>query len=251
MVNRDNIRRTLVEGFQLSLRRFKLENGGFWGLLFFLIEPLLFFSVIIFVLTFLLDYRGDNYIIYLLIGLIMFNFFRISCIPSTRLFRNRRKGLRLENLVVSNVLLSIYSHFVEIVILICFLIYYGMPIGFLFFYPLIFLMYLFFVTGFILALATYGYFYKKLTKVVSLSVKLLWFLTPTFYYIGDNPYFITINLFNPLYYFLRITRDLILNSEFSSIFIYSTLNLVSIYVLVCGIYIFYRNREKLLSIDDS
>ena len=121
-----------ILGLSLSLAKanFKLRNeGSYLGIFWYLLEPLLMFAIILLITKNLGATNILDYPIYLLIGLIMFNFFNRVTILSTDAIKDNAdfiKSIRInqESLIISNVLQFTFSHIFEFFVLILFMLFY-------------------------------------------------------------------------------------------------------------------------------
>ncbi|MCK9595830.1 ABC transporter permease [Candidatus Pacearchaeota archaeon] len=241
-----------IIGLALSLSKanFKTRNeGSYFGILWYLLYPLSLFLIILFIKNSgLLTSKIPYYPIYLFIGLIANNFF-IKTIASSIDVINSNSNLiksiktHYESLVLSRVFESVYSHFFEFLLLIVLLIYYQIPLGLLIFYPAVFGIFLLLTTGISFIFATIGVYINDLKNIWMILSQIIFFITPIFYKITFNSIQHKINLFNPLYYFLDITRNLLINQELNVIIllIFSFLGMI---IFSFGLFTFIRFKHK-------
>lgn len=201
-----------VLGLSLSLAKaqFKLRNEDtYLGVFWYLLNPVLMFILMFSVFHNRLGNDIPSYLLYLLLGIIMFNYFQAVTTESTKIIRGKRgliKSINFpkESLIGSIVLKTLFLHIFEIIILCLFLLFFGIPIKMLVFYPLILIPLCLFTWGasFILsAIAVYFIDTKNIWIFVS---RLIWFATPIFYAIGGQSRLFIFNLFNPMYYFITV-----------------------------------------------
>ncbi|MBR9704035.1 ABC transporter permease [Candidatus Pacearchaeota archaeon] len=241
-----------IIGLSLSLSKAEIKTrneGSYLGVFWYLLEPLALFFIILILRSVVGGNKVENYALYLLIGLIMFNFFTgvtrrsIKSIIGKSSFVKSMK-IPKEPLVFSGIIQAVFSHMFEIVLLIAALIYFNLPVLYLLFYPLIFVFYLIFVIGISLILSTIGTYIIDLENVWRVFTRLLFFATPLFYIVEKGTIIYKISLFNPLYYFITIARDIIIYNtipELWKIFIMITFSLL---FFIIGIIIFERNKNK-------
>lgn len=218
----DYIKKTLRLSFSLAKTQFKLRNeGSYLGVFWYLLDPLAMFSIILILGGVITKTDIKNYPIYLLLGLIMFNFFRQMTINSTNsIVANTHfiKSMKIssESFVVSVAIQSFFSHIFELAILLFFMIFFKVPLIGFFFYPAIFLFLFLFSIGASFILATLGVYINDINNVWSVFINLLWFSTPIFYVIsvGGATF---INKLNPMFYFVNIAREIVIgNADFSA-----------------------------------
>ncbi len=250
--NYQKIKSILGLSFSLAKANFKVRNeGSYLGVLWYLLEPLSFFIILILIRGSMSQKQVENYPIYLFLGLIMFNFFTAVTNFSTKVIQNNVgfiKSLKInkESFVISGILQYIFSHFFEFLILIIFAFFYKINIiWMLLFYPIIFFMFCLFTAGVSLVLAIIGVYINDLKNVWSVFIRLLWFITPIFYVIESKGLLHQISMLNPLYHFINISRDIIIYHklpQFGTVFLaifFSTL------VFSIGLFIFEKNKSKL------
>ncbi|MBU1135988.1 MAG: ABC transporter permease [Nanoarchaeota archaeon] len=237
--------------FSLAKANFKLRNeGSYLGVLWYLLEPLLMFLIIILVRANITTESIENYPIYLLTGLIMFNFFRGATVLSASIMRNNSEFVKSmnipkESLVVSNVLQSIFSHIFEIMVLFIFLVFFGNSIKGLFLYPIIFVFFVFFVLGISFILSIIGVYINDISNVWNIITRLLWFATPIFYVLTTKTKIFFINLFNPMFYFITGARDFIISASFPENFVIFGILGFSFFSFVLGFLIFEKYKNKI------
>lgn len=245
----NKIKRTLELSFQLAKTGFKLRNeGSYFGIFWYLLSPLSLFLILILISKFVGIYNQE-YPIYLLIGLIVFNFFSHSMVQSANSITYNAhiiKSMKInqESLVIASVFQAIFSHFFEIGLLIIFLIFYENSLIGLFFYPLVFIFFVIFILGMSFILSTLGVFISDLNNFLSVLITLLWFTTPIFYFIDKSSFLYNANLFNPLFYFIEITREIIIYNRAPELWMIFIATLSSILILILGLYLFSKYKYK-------
>ncbi|MBD3253181.1 hypothetical protein GF386_05590 [Candidatus Pacearchaeota archaeon] len=237
-------------GLSLAKANFKLRNeGSFLGIFWYLLEPLLLFAVILGVKVFFISGDFPDYPMYLLLGLIIYNFFTRATTRSTDLITNNSnfiKSMKInhESLVVSAVLENVFSHFFEILLFIGFMIFFKASLIWILIYPLIFVFFFLFVLGISFLLSTGGVYINDLQNVWRIIARLLFFITPIFYVIIEKNIIYYINLFNPLFYFLEISRDIIIYHQYPGFAFLLIAGIISLSFFFIGIFIFRRFKNK-------
>ena len=246
----DYIKKTLSLSFSLAKTQFKLRNeGSYIGIFWYLLDPLAMF-LIIFLLSGVLANTDDikNYPIYLLLGLIMFNFFRQTTINSTNSIVTNAafiKSMRIssESFVVSSAILSFFSHLFELVILLFFMIFFKISLIGFFLYPTVFLFLFLFSLGASFILASIGVYVNDINNVWSVLINLLWFSTPIFYVISFGSASV-INKLNPLFYFVNIAREMVISGSILSIGQVVLTAVLSSVFFLSGLFIFEKSKTK-------
>ncbi len=196
----------------LAKANFKLRTeGSYLGILWYLLDPLAFFMIFFYIFRNNLGQQLEFYPLYLIFGLVMFNFFSsttnqaVNAISANALFV---KSMKVNSfaLILSVVLQTVFSHIFELVILFFFLLYFGLNPFWLILYLPIFFFFLLFVLGVSLFLATVGVYVLDLSNVWRVVSQILFFSTPIFYVAPDNP----LLLLNPVIPYLKLSREVII-----------------------------------------
>jgi ABC-type polysaccharide/polyol phosphate export permease len=211
---------TLELSFQLAKAEFKLRNeGSYLGILWYILNPVLTFTLLFLIFSDRLGGEIPHYAPYLLLGILIFNFFQSSTIESAKsLTRDNHHLIKSihfpkEALVLSIIIKNLISHCIEILIFFGVLVFLHLELlPILYYIPLLFFISLF-TLGVSFFLATLSVFFADMDNIWSFMVRLLWFGTPIFYSIADQIRLFYLNLFNPLYYFIATARDLILYQD--------------------------------------
>ena len=237
---------------QLAKSSFKLKTeGSYLGILWYLIEPLLFFVLFLTVRN-LVAPDIEMYPLYLLLGLMMFNFFRRTTGEAVGAISGNSGligSLKLNNevFVVSIIFKAIYSHFFEIILFIIVIPIFGGSLINIIFYPLIFLLFIGFTLGVSLLVATIGIYLSDFGKVWGMFTRLLWFATPIFYTSKLASKFnlaIDLNAINPIYYFITFARELIVYNKFPGFDIIIGCILFSLLAFFIGLFVFNKYKHK-------
>jgi ABC-type polysaccharide/polyol phosphate export permease len=245
------IKKIIQLSFSLAKVQIKLRNeGSYFGILWYLLEPLAFFSILFFLGSFLLNNSIEKYPVYLFLGLMMFNFFLATTNACIKVFHFNSgfiKSIKINkhSLVVATILQYAVSHFFEVIIFLGFLIYFKISlVGFLF-YPLIFLFFALFVLGLCFILSVIGVYVVDFNNIWQIFSRLLWFVTPIFYLLLKGSKLYYLSLLNPVYYFIDISREIIIYNRMPAPFYIVIAVFCSILFLVLGIIIFNKSEKKI------
>jgi lipopolysaccharide transport system permease protein len=239
-------KKTFQLSFSLAKSNFKLRTeGSYLGIFWYLLDPLLLFLVLFIIFSKNLGSQIEHYPLYLIWGLILFNFFSSTTTQAISIISNNSSFIKsikinIESLIIANSLQTIFSHFFELIIFIIFLIYFNLPLIGLIVYPVIFLCFIIFIFGVSLILATIGVYTTDLNNIWKFIIQVLFFATPIFY-ISETS---LINTFNPLYYFLKISRDLLIYQEIPTLNIIIITIFFSFLSLILGICIFNKYHKN-------
>lgn len=240
-----------ILGLSLSLAKvnFKLRNeGSYLGIFWYLLDPFLMFLIILILGKVITRTDIPHYPLYLLLGLIVFNFFRQATINATTSITSNSgfiKSMKIssESFVISAVLQTIFSHFFELLALLAFILFFKVSIMGIIFYLPVFFFLVIFTLGFSLILATINVYVNDLINIWIVLINLLWFSTPIFYIISlENLTFV--NRLNPMFYFVSIARDLVIYNKIPSLDFILPAVLFSIVFLSLGLLIFKRYKKK-------
>ena len=235
---------------QLAKAHFKLKNeGSFIGIFWYLLEPFFLFLIIVGLRAIFFGGSQGDYPLYLLLGLIMFNFFSVTTGTCTGVIAgssNFIKSIKInhESLIISRVLEGIFSHFFEILLFIGFMVYFGKNLIWLLIYPLILGFFVLFVLGISFVLATLGIYVVDMNNAWRVITRLLFFITPLFYNVEKGTLLYKINLFNPIFYFIATARELIINNKIPEYWIIGVIVGASFVSFLIGIFVFEKYKNK-------
>lgn len=240
--------------FELSLALARADfiernEGSYLGLLWYLLNPLLLFALLLLVFSDRLGNEIPQYPLYLLIGIIMFNFFQRATIDSTTIVREHRYLIKSINfprqsLVGSIVLRTLFSHLFEIILFIIFILFFERPLTGILFYPIILFFFYLFIYGASLILASLTVYIADMEHVWGFAARLIWLGTPLFYAIEGQARLAIVSLFNPMYYFITIARDIAVYGRMPKIWMLAAMAGWSILFLLIGLAIFNRLKTK-------
>lgn len=238
----------LGQFFKLSISlakaEFKLRNeGSYLGILWYLLNPILMFILLLLVFSDRLGGNIPHYPLYLLLGIIMFNLFQQATTESTKIIYQHGfiiKSIKFpnESLIISIILKTLFSHVFEIVILIIFLFFFRIPVGGMVFYPIVLFFFGVFTIGVSLILSLFTIYFRDLENIWVFVSRLLWFATPIFYATGGQTKLFIFNLFNPIFYFITIARDLIIYVKIPPLWMIGGMIGYTLLALVVGLLVF-------------
>ena len=248
------IKNTLELSLVLAKAGFKLRNEGTWlGILWYLLAPVLTFLLMLGIFKDRLGADIPNYPLYLLLGIILFNYFQKISDESIKIIRTNSRIIKSinfpkESLIGSVIMKTFFSHIFEILILIIFLVYFRIPVKTMIFYPLILVFLSIFSFGVSLILASFETYFFDLDNIWRFAAKLIWLGTPIFYAIGGQTRLFYINLFNPMFYFITVARDLIIYAKVPTTWMMAGIVGYSLLALILGLFIFNRLKTRFAEI---
>lgn len=234
--------------WSLAITRLKLRNeGSFLGFLWYLLNPLLLFTLLFFIFSKRIGQDIPNYALYLLLGIIMWNFFSRTTTEALKSTKNpiiKSINFPIEALVISNIFASMLSHIFEIIVFGLFLLWFKVsPIGLLSYLPLL-VFFVFFILGVSFFLSSINLYFSDLENIWSFLVRLGFFATPIFYSINMQSSLFAFSLFNPLYYFITAARQLIIYSEIPQTLIMVGIVIYTVLFFIIGYSFFNRFKKK-------
>mgnify|MGYP003738902063 CR=1 FL=1 len=212
----NKIKKCLNLSFELARISFKIRNeGSFLGLAWYLLNPLAAFGLLLFLFFDNLGSQIDYYPVYLLVGVIIFNFFQQATTESSLAVVDNAALIRSVNfpreaLIISIIIKNIFSHLLELVILIVLIVAMGLPfVGIIYYLPVLLLLAIF-TLGVCFILSSLTIYCLDLANIWNFFCRLLWLGTPIFYTVVDQPRLIMVNRFNPMYYFVSLARQILM-----------------------------------------
>ena len=248
---------------QLITRDFKVKyKRSVLGVVWSLLYPILMMAVmaIVFSQMFKFKVEGINYLVYLMTGLVMFNYFSeasnaamVSVVDNFLLINKVYIPKYVFPLskcmfVGINFLLSLIPWLIIIA-----LSYFGLgeyTCHFNLYYlllPYIFFCFFIFTVGVGLFLSCVSVFLRDVFYIYGIVLTIWNYLTPVFYSIEILPTSLQFLMnFNPLYQFLNTTRTIVVYGQAPSILTLGIIGLLGLGSLVIGSFIFRKNQDKFI-----
>jgi len=245
------IKRILELAISLARANFKLRNeGSYLGILWYLLNPLLLFLVIIFIRVAVFSHsKIELYPLYLLLGIIMNNLLvstlasSIKSITENSSFLTSMK-IEHESFVLSNVFQFVFSHLFEVGVFALFMVFYKVSLMGIIYYLIILLFFVLFLIGASFLFATIGTYVNDFFNIWTFARQILFFLTPIFYAIKPGDFIYSLNLFNPFFYFLHISRQVVLYQRLPEGWMLLIMVGVSLFFLFFGFFVFEKFKNK-------
>ena len=241
-------------GYLIAISKFKMRNeGSFLGILWYLLDPLLLFSILLLVRA---QISSDNdfyfYATYLLIGILNLHFLRRSISTSLQVMRNHKGLIKNTNLsrfslFMSNILFSIIIHVFEFLVLLIFLFGFGFLNSTIIIYLLVLLSFCITIIGIGFYAAIIGTFIKDSDNIWNPIALLLLFVTPIFYYLEPGSLLYYVNIINPLYHYLEVFRGAIFGTIVISTSFWVVL-ILPLFLIYTGFILFKKYQLRLAEI---
>ncbi len=174
--------------YELLIRDLKLRyRGTALGFVWALLNPLLFMAIYTLVFSIYLRIKIPNYPLYLLCGMIPFNWFAMSVqaavtsIPDGRMYVGKTL-FPTELLILTPVLVNGVNFLISLALIVVFALAMGVHLGWsLVLIPVVIIGQFLLVTGIAMILATFNVFFRDLQQLVTYATSALFFITPIFY----------------------------------------------------------------------
>ncbi len=243
--------------FQLVSRDFKVKyKRSVLGIIWSLLYPLLTMSVLALVFTqmFRMSNNPDvNYLVYLMSGLVIFNYFsEASNLAMSSVVGN----FSLINKVyipkyifpLSKCLFVGINFLLTLIPLyaIIFLTGTGININHLLL-PFAFICLFMFTLGVGFILSTISVFLRDMFYIYGVVITLLMYMTPIMYDLSIVPENLQLLFkFNPLYWFIYFSRDIILYNQIPAINVWIYCLIFGLGTLLIGMFVFKKNQDKFI-----
>ncbi len=252
-----NIKKDFNIVYELVKRDLKKKyRGSFLGIIWSVLNPLLMMIVLTIVFSNVFRFDTKNYPLYLMTGQVLFNFFSeatnvsmLSIILNAPLIK--KIYLKKWLFPFSSVLFSWINTFFSIIALFIIVLFTGEKIHLSYvLIPILFFYLFLFAFGIGLILSSIVVIFRDIIYLYSVFLTILNYLTPIFYpeKIIPEQYKFIVNL-NPLVYFLKYFREIILYGTFPNIKLNIICFLIGITSLIFGSLIFkFKENEFVMDI---
>jgi len=242
----------LVLSLELAKAEFKLRNeGSYLGVLWYLLNPLLSFSLLFLVFSDRLGGDIKNYSAYLFLGIIMFNFFQGTTLEAVKSIISENnhlvKSLNFprEALIISVVIKGLFSHLLEVCLFFIFSFFWAQNPFLIFFYLFLLILFVPFVYGVCLMLSSLTVYFVDLENIWNFAVRIIWLATPIFYAIESQTRLFYLNLANPMYYFIETARSVVIYGQLPRGWIIYGVVAFALLFLGAGQFVFGKLKTKI------
>ncbi len=248
---------------QLISRDFKVKyKRSILGVLWSILQPVLMMTVmaIVFSQMFKFKVEGVNYLVYLMTGLIMFNYFSEA---TSNAMTSVVYNFTLINkiyipkyifpiakclFVGINFLLTLIPWFAIILLSYIGLGEYACPINLWYILiPYILLCFFMFTLGIGLIVSCVSVFLRDMFYIYSIILTIWNYLTPIFYSLEILPPTLqTIFKYNPLYLFITGVRSIVLYGQRPSFVQLGSMFIVGLITMIIGLFVFKKKQDKFI-----
>lgn len=243
------LRNLILKDFRVRYRNMSL------GILWSVLNPLVMLGVLVLVFSYIhLTSREDKFPIFLLLGMIPFNFFSLSIAASTNCIVENaalvKKVIFPRHILPLSVVLSQIIHLViQGVLLAIFMAIFRVPLTVMYLWvPVIFLVELVFVSGLSMMTSALNVYYRDTLYLVQSILTIMFWFTPIFYSLpivkgSLHPVLYQVYLLNPLAGLIDSLRRVILKGTMPDLQALGFAVVMSVLFFWCGWRLFSR-RER-------
>ena len=241
---------------QLVVRDFKVKyKRSVLGIVWSLLYPVLTMSVmaIVFTNVFKFSTPGVNYLVYLMTGLVIFNYFseatNLAMSSVVANFSLINKVYMPKYIFPLSKCLFVGINFLLTLIPLYAIIFItGTQINiYHLLLPYVFICLFLFTVGIGFILSTISVFLRDMFYIYGVIITLWTYLTPIMYNISIIPEKFQIFMkFNPMYWFLDFSRQIILYNQLPGVRNFLYCGLIASFSLLIGILVFKRNQDKFI-----
>ena len=258
-----NFKRYLFLMKQLISRDFKVKyKRSVLGVLWSLLYPVLMMAVMALVFSQMFKFKteGMNYIVYLMTGIVMFNYFsEATNAAMTSVISNfgliNKVYIPKYIFPIAKCLFVCINFLLTLIpwLIIIFLTRFGLgefPCYFNVWYiliPYILVCFVFFTMGIGLILSCVSVFLRDMMYIYGIILTIWNYLTPTFYSLEILPIYLQ-ELFkiNPLYQFITCIRSIVLAGQRPSLTMLATITIWGLGTFIIGSLIFKKKQDKFI-----
>ncbi|MBI2052734.1 MAG: ABC transporter permease [Candidatus Ryanbacteria bacterium] len=233
---------------EIALSDFKLRYHGSWlGVLWSFLKPLLMFGVLFLVFSVFIRFDTEHYALYLLLGIILWNFFAEATTLSLNGLDQKAPLIKKiafprTIIIVSSTLTALLSFLFNIIVFALFFTFSGLsPSRTILLVP-VFVVELYFIAlgaSFLIS-ALYAKF-RDIRHIWEILLQLGFWLTPIIYPIGLVPQAFSWSIYlNPLTRVIQYSREAILQSRVSNLDGMAALFLMTVTVFFAGYFVFKK-----------
>ena len=225
-------------------------KGSFLGVLWSFLNPLLMVLVYALVFSVILKQDIPNYVIFLIVGVIPWNFFTTVIMQGTNcIWINggiiKKVYFPREILPVSVVLAGLENFLISCVIIFIFVLFSGMGFSIhLVWLPLIAILQTLFSLGLLFILSAVDVYVRDVEYLMNFLISLLFYATPIVYTVDLFPESVRWILYlNPMTHFIVAYRSIFYYQTAPSLMSILYISLFAVFFLVFG-YMIFRKLEK-------
>ncbi len=226
-------------------------KGSFLGVLWSFINPLLMVTVYAIVFPYIMRIETENYLIFLICGVIPWNFFTMSLSQGTTTVNNNGNLIKKvyfprEILPLSVVTSTLVNFLISCIIILLFVLLGGIGISWhLIFLPLIVLIQYILTLGIVFILSAINVYVKDVEYIVVFLLNLFFYATPVLYTteLFEGPILWIFKL-NPMAHLINAYRDIFYIHQIPELMNLGVLLLISLATVFVGFKIFKKLEKR-------
>lgn len=230
----------------LALTEFKLRyHGSVLGYLWTLIKPLMLFAVLYMVFSILMRFPVEHYQIYLLLGIILWNFFAEGTSMGLASLLTKSSLISKVNfprvlVVVASTSSALITFLLNFLVFVVFLIWSDIPFTpSMLFFPVYVVVEYFIILGIALTLSVLFVRFRDMSHIWEILLQMGFWLTPIFYTLEIVPEeYHSIFYLNPMARIIWYSRTIFLDGHIPNIWLNGLIILFSIFIFGFGMLIF-------------
>lgn len=236
---------------ELVISEFKLRyQNSYLGYFWTLIKPMLLFGVIYLVFSVFMKPPVENYAIYLLLGVLIWNFFTEATLIGMNTFITKRDLVTKiyfsrSALIIASTLSSLITFILNLLIFFVFMAIARIMPGpeALFFFLYLIEMYLI-ATGVVFILASLYIHFRDMQHIWEILLQIGFWLTPIVYPVTVATIEVQRFIFlNPFARIIEYSRDIFIRHHIPSLYLNTILFLMTV-VIFCAGYAIFKTQEK-------
>lgn len=238
----------------LALTEFKRRyHGSVLGYFWTLLKPLLLFAVLYIVFSILMRFPVENYQIYLLLGVILWNFFAEGTATGLASLLNKSSLISKVNfprilIVIGATFSTLITFVLNFLIFIVFLVWSDIPFdASMLFFPVYVIAEYITILGVSLLLSVLFVRFRDISHIWEIILQLGFWLTPIFYTIEIVPIeYHSIFYLNPMARIIWYSRTIFLGGHIPSLWLNSLIIIFSVVILAFGLFVFNRLNRNIV-----
>jgi ABC-type polysaccharide/polyol phosphate export permease len=238
---------------ELVISEFKLRyQNSYLGYFWTLIKPLLLFGVIYLVFAFFMPVAVENYAIYLLLGVLIWNFFAEATLMGMNTFINKRELVTKiyfsrAALIFASTISSLITLMLNLIIFFVFLGISGVMPGFESFFFILYLIEMYMIaTAVTFILASLYIHFRDLQHIWEIALQIGFWLTPIIYPVSVVPFkYHRLIFLNPWARIIEYSRDIFIRHHIPSLYLNFILAIGAIMIFIIGYAIFKTQEAKI------
>ena len=226
-------------------------KGSFLGILWSFINPLLMVIIYVIVFPYIMKVKTENYLIFLICGVIPWNFFTTVISQGTICITNNANLIKKvyfprEILPISVVTSGLVNFTISCIIILIFVLFGGLGFSWhLFLLPFIALIQYIISLAIIFTLSAINVYIKDVEYIMNFLISMLFYATPILYSVEmfvDSPISIIFNI-NPFAHLISAYRDIFYLHQLPDMGTLTLLLIIGI-IMLCLSYKIFKKLEK-------